>query len=67
MTRLKELREAKGYSQSQFAEMCGVSVRTIQQYEQGRRRLDDASAERVYLIAKTLSVTMEELLGYEKI
>lgn len=67
MTRLKELREEKGISQSKFAEMCGVSVRTIQQYEQGRRRLDDASAERVYLIAKTLSVSMEELLGYEKI
>ena len=67
MSRLKEFRESKGYSQSQLGEMCGISVRTIQEYEQGRRKLDDASAERVYTIAKSLSVSMEKLLGYEEI
>lgn len=67
MSNLKELREAKGYSQSQLAGMCGISVRTIQEYEQGRRKLDDASADRVYTIAKSLSVSMEQLLGYVEI
>lgn len=67
MSRLKEIREEKGYSQSQLADMCGVPTRTIQEYEQGRRRLDDASIERVYAIAKALSVSMETLVDYEKI
>lgn len=67
MSRLKEIREEKGYSQSQLADMCGVPTRTIQEYEQGRRRLDDASIERVYAIAKALSVSMETLVGYKKI
>lgn len=67
MSNLKGLRESKGYSQSQLAGMCNISVRTLQEYEQGRRRLDDASAERVHTIAKALSVSMEELLGYNEV
>lgn len=67
MSNLKEIRESKGYSQSQLAEMCGISVRTIQEYEQGRRKLKDASFERVYVFARSLSVTMEELVGFEKL
>jgi transcriptional regulator with XRE-family HTH domain len=35
--KLKELRQAKGMSQSALADMSGVPVGTIRDYEQGRR------------------------------
>jgi len=35
--RVSEIRERTGLSQSRFAELLGVSVRTLQDWEQGRR------------------------------
>lgn len=37
LTPVTEVRHAVGLSQSQFACLMGVSVRTLQQWEQGRR------------------------------
>ncbi|WP_226447691.1 helix-turn-helix domain-containing protein [Ferribacterium limneticum] len=36
-------RKASGLSQSQFAELMGVSVRTLQEWEQGRRQPSGAA------------------------
>lgn len=36
--KIKELRDLTGMSQSQFAAYFGISVRTIQQWEQERRQ-----------------------------
>lgn len=35
--KVKKLRERTGLTQSEFARMIGVSVRTLQNWEQGRR------------------------------
>ena len=34
---VKEIREGTGLSQPEFAKLLGVSVRTLQEWEQGRR------------------------------
>jgi putative transcriptional regulator len=34
---IAEIREGVGLSQSEFAKLLGVSVRTLQEWEQGRR------------------------------
>ena len=46
------IRESMGMSQSRFAELLGVSVRTLQEWEQGRRAPSGA-ARTLLLIAAT--------------
>ncbi|MFC4299766.1 helix-turn-helix domain-containing protein [Castellaniella hirudinis] len=38
-----QAREASGLSQTQFARLMGVSVRTLQEWEQGRRKPSGAA------------------------
>lgn len=62
MTILKEKREAAGMSQAELARLTGISVRVIQNYEQGTRPLNGARAITVYQIAKALRCSIEDLL-----
>lgn len=53
--KLKEYRTAAGLSQSQLAKASGVSVRNIQEYEQGKKDINKAQALTVYKIAQALT------------
>lgn len=64
MNKLKELRKAKGLTQSELAELASVSLKALQSYEQEYRPLGGASADVVYKLAQALGTTMETLLGY---
>ena len=66
MTKLKEVRQAKGLTQKQLAEVTGNSLRTLQHYEQGSKDLNQAAATTVYGLAKALGVKIEDLLEIEK-
>ena len=60
--RLKRLREDSGFSQRQLSERSGVGLRAIQQYEQGAKRIEQASAGTLYALSRTLHCHMEDLL-----
>lgn len=62
MTKLKQIREAAGLTQTDLAAATGISVRVIQNYEQSTRPLNNAKAITVYQIAKALSCNVEDLL-----
>ena len=62
LNKLKEKREAAGMSQSALAEQTGISVRVIQNYEQGTRQLNGARAITVKRIANALGCQMEDLI-----
>lgn len=51
-----------GLSQSQLADQADISVRVLQNYEQGVRDLSKASAITVLRIAKAIGVTVEDLI-----
>ncbi len=61
-TNLKRIRSSYGCTQSALAKRSGVSLRSIQMYEQRNKDINKASAETLYRIAKVLGCTMENLL-----
>lgn len=62
-SRLARLRAYADLTQKALAERSGVSVRMIEQYEQGKKDLNMASAATVYQLSRALHCRMEELLG----
>ncbi len=61
-SKLARLRSYAGLTQKILAERSGVSVRMIEQYEQGRKDISKASAETVLRLSQALHCSMEELL-----
>ncbi len=49
---VSEIREGTGLSQSRFAQLLGVSVRTVQEWEQGRRAPSGAARTLLMIAAK---------------
>lgn len=57
-TKLRLLREARGWSQSELATRTGINQPQISRYEDGR---SDPSLEAARILAATLQVTIEDL------
>lgn len=62
LTNLRRARERAGFSQSELAEYAGVSVRTIQEFEQRRKNINKAQVDTVYPLARALYTTVEALI-----
>lgn len=61
-TNLKRIRAAYGCTQAELAKRSGVSLRSIQMYEQRNKDINKASVESLYRISKVLGCTIEDLL-----
>ena len=61
-TRLKRLRTACGYSQSELARESSVSLRSIQMYEQRRKDINKGQAAAIMNLARVLGCKCEDLL-----
>lgn len=61
-THLKTIRENRGISQAELAKLSGVSLRSIQMYEQKVNHIDKAQAGTVYKLSRILGCTVEDLL-----
>lgn len=61
-TNLKRIRTAYGCSQRELSKMSGVSLRSIQMYEQRNKDINKAQSDSLYRLAKALGCTMEDLL-----
>lgn len=71
-TNLAKCRVTAGYSQDALATISGVSLRSIQMYEQRNKDINKASFSTVKSLAKSLNVDMNDLYecanaGYEKL
>lgn len=61
-TNLKLLRQRAGLSQRGLADLSGVPVRTIQQYEQRQKNINKAQAEYLVMLAKVLCCEAGDLI-----
>ena len=61
-TKLKRIRTTFGCTQKQLSEISGVSLRSIQMYEQRQKDINKASLETVYSLSKALGCKMEDLI-----
>ena len=61
-TNLKRIRSAYGCTQAELARRSGVTLRSIQMYEQKNKDINKASADALYRISKVLGCNMESLL-----
>lgn len=61
-TNLKQIRTIYGFTQAELAERAGVTLRSIQMYEQRNKNINKASVDTVYKLAKTLGCTIEDLI-----
>lgn len=59
---LKRLRQLSGMSQSQLAWESGVGIRAIQQYEQGSKCINKASASALAALARSLHCEQSDLM-----
>ena len=62
-SRLKFMREDKNLSQSELAEKSGVSLRTIQAYEQGYKDINKAQVVTVLQLAEALECDVYEIIN----
>lgn len=61
-TNLKRIRTIYGCTQAELSQKSGVSLRSIQMYEQRNKDINKASVETVYRLAKALGCKIEELI-----
>lgn len=61
-TKLKTIRENRGISQAELAELSGVKLRSIQMYEQKVNDIDKAQAQTLYKLSRVLGCTVEDIL-----
>lgn len=64
MSNLQQKRKDAGYTQRELAVRSGISLRTLQYYDQGVLDINKASASTVYRLALALGCPMEELLTF---
>lgn len=64
-TNLRRVRTAYGCSQNELARMSGVSLRSIQMYEQRNKDINRGQAGTVLMLARALGCRMEDLLEAE--
>lgn len=62
MTKLKQLREARGMTQKGLAEAAGISARSIERIDQGGHPIDDCSLDKILKICIALKCDIGDVL-----
>lgn len=62
-TIVQKIRLSKNLSQSQLAKLSGVNLRTLQDFEQGRKPLKNAKGEMLYKLSYALDCSIDQLLS----
>lgn len=61
---LKRMRMSRGFSQKELAKITSIPIRTIQQYEQKQKNINNAQANYVIALSQALSCSPKDILEY---
>jgi transcriptional regulator with XRE-family HTH domain len=61
-TNLKRIRMEANLTQTELAKRSGVSLRSIQMYEQKNKDINKANATSLYMLSKVLNCNIEDLI-----
>ena len=61
---LKRMRMLRGMSQKELADITSIPIRTIQQYEQRQKNINNAQANYILVLAQALSCSPKDILEY---
>lgn len=61
LNEVSEARQSTGLSQAQFAEALGISIRTLQEWEQGRRSPSGAAQALIRIAKRHPEVLLEQI------
>jgi transcriptional regulator with XRE-family HTH domain len=64
---LREIRKSRNMSQSELANMCSINYRSLQDYEQGQKKLLSANGDILLRLTTVLGCTLSELLMSDQI
>lgn len=59
---LEKARREAGLTRKKLSELSGVSLRTLECYEQGKNNINVANVQTVLALARALKVPMEKIL-----
>lgn len=65
MNKLKQIRKIKGLTQNELADKCNISVKSVQAYEQGTRKLEKANRNTIIKICEVLNCKEKDILDNE--
>ena len=54
MNKIKQIRKMRGLTQKELAERCNISIKSVQAYEQGVRKLEKANKNTIIKICEVL-------------
>lgn len=66
-TKLKDIRLARGLTQSQLAAKTGLNIRTLQYYEQGNKKIECAKLKTILKICIVLNIEMNEIIDNQEL
>lgn len=61
-SKLQRIRKMRGLTQRQLAEQCNISIKTLQSYEQGTRKLEKANKNTILKICEVLNCRISDIL-----
>ena len=65
ITNLQAQRKLQGLSQKELSQRAMVNLRTLQQYETGAKKINNAAVSQVMNLAKVLHCQIDDILEYE--
>ena len=66
-TKLRRLRVAKGYSQTELSAFSGVPIQTLRRYEQSAAPINNAKLKTLVALCCSLNCSVEDIIESEEL